>query len=180
MYFVNLLGAFCGLFAAPALAQSFAEYPEAQIETYPVTGATPAQIFASITRNSPAMIHAGRPAHAYARSQFHWRLRARGNACEAQLQLDLAVVFPAHVDPDGLTGEAWTWWDRYSKALEMHEAGHLQIAYSAYPALLEALENGPCETAQARADAVLEDLGRRQDLYDQMTNHGAATSRAFG
>lgn len=167
------------LVAPAARAQSFADYPEARIETYRVNGATPAQIFASITRNAPGMIHAGRPAHAYARTQFRWRLRERGGWCEAEVTLDPTVVFPAHVDPDGLTGDAWEWWRRYSQALEMHEAGHLKIAYETYPVLLEALENGPCETANARGEAVLEDLNARQQLYDQMTNHGAVTARAF-
>ena len=177
MYLLTLLA----ILAAPAAhAQSFADYPQARIETYPVAGATPAQIFASIPRNAPGMIHQGRPAHAYAFSQFNWRLRPNGAGCEAEVEMDLSVVFPAHIDAYGLTGEAWEWWTRYSLALEMHEAGHLKLAYDTYPVLLAALENGPCATANARGKAVLEDLQRRQNLYDQMTDHGAATARAFG
>ena len=163
----------------PARGQSFTDYPEARIDAYYVKGATAAEIFASITRNAPGTIHAGRPAHAYAKYQFHWRLRSHGTWCEAEVILDLSVTFPQHVDPDGLTGDAWTWWSKYSLALEMHEAGHLQIAQEAFPELLSALENGPCETANARGEAVMADLDRRQDLYDQVTNHGAVTARAF-
>jgi len=163
----------------PARAQSFDDYPEARIDAYFVNGATSAEIFASITRNAPGQIHAGRPAHAYATYQFHWRLRSHGTWCEAELVLDLSVTFPQHVDPNGLTGDAWDWWNRYSQALEMHEAGHLQIAYEAYPELLAALEDGPCETAKARGQRILTDHDERQARYDQMTNHGALTARAF-
>ncbi|MEM7701049.1 MAG: DUF922 domain-containing protein [Pseudomonadota bacterium] len=176
MYLLTLLAVFGG---AAAHAQSFADYPQARIDSYFVRGTTAAEIFASITRNAPGMIHAGQPAHAYAKYQFHWRLRSRGSWCEAEVKLDLSVMFPQHVDPAGLSNTAWSWWNKYSLALEMHEAGHLQLAEEAYPELLAALENGPCETANARAEAVLADLDRRQDLYDQMTNHGAVTSHAF-
>ena len=138
-------------------------------------------LLSSISRNAPGMIHAGQPAHAVAFSQFHWRTRSTGRDwCDVELKLDLWVTFPAHVDPHGLTGESWDWWYNYSKSLEMHEAGHLQIAANTYLLLLEALEAGPCETAEARAKTVLDDLSRRQALYDQITDHGAATSGAFG
>ena len=176
MFLLTLLAAFG---CSSAHAQSFADYPQARIDTYYVKGATAAEIFASITRNAPGMIHAGQPAHAYASYQFHWRLRSNGNWCEAEVTMDLSVMFPQHVDPQGLSSDAWSWWNKYALALEMHEAGHLQLAEEAYPELLAALENGPCETANARAEAVLAALDRRQDLYDQMTNHGAVTSRAF-
>lgn len=179
-HLLNAIAIVGALLGSAAQAQSFAEYPEARIDTYPVTGATPAEIFSSISRNAPGTIHAGRPAHAIAFSQFHWRTRSTGRDwCEVELELDLRVTFPAHVDPYGLTGESWDWWNNYSQSLEMHEAGHLQIAANTYPVLLEALESGPCETAAARAKAVLDDLSRRQALYDQITDHGAATSGAF-
>ena len=128
MHFLNAVAALGVILGSPAQAQSFAEYPEARIETYPVTGSTPAEIFSSISRNAPGMIHAGQPAHAIAFSQFYWRTRPSGSdRCEVELELDLWVTFPAHVDPYGLTGESWDWWNNYAKSLEMHEAGHLHI-----------------------------------------------------
>mgnify|MGYP001799642193 CR=1 FL=1 len=171
--------AICGA-SSGARAQSFADYPDARIDTYLVRGVTPAEIFASITRNAPGMIHAGRPAHAYASTRFRWTQRQTGAVCEFEVFLDTTVTFPRHVDPAGLTDEAWLWWRQYIQALEMHEAGHLKIAYEAYPEIVYALKNGPCKDANARAQLVLEDLNRRQELYDQMTDHGAVTSRAFG
>lgn len=174
-----LIASLIALGGTSAHAQSFADHPQARIDNYYVKGSTAAEIFASITRNAPGMIHSGRPAHAYASYQFHWQLRSRGNWCEAEVRLDLSVMFPQHVDTASLSNHAWNWWNKYSLALEMHEAGHLQIAEETYPELVAALENGSCETANARAELVLAELDRRQDLYDQMTNHGAVTARAF-
>lgn len=176
---LGLIAVIAALGDVSATAQSFADYPQARIDNYYVRGTTAAEIFASITRNAPGAIHAGQPAHAYAMYQFHWRLRSHGDWCEADVTLDLSVMFPEHVDAAGLSSAAWTWWNKYSLALEMHEAGHLQIADEAYPELVAALENGPCEMANERAEIVLADLDRRQDVYDQVTNHGAVTSRAF-
>ena len=108
-HLVKALAVLGVMLGGTAQAQSFAEYPEARIDTYPVTGATPAEIFSSISRNAPGMIHAGQPAHAVAFSQFHWRTRSTGRDwCDVELKLDLWVTFPAHVDPHGLTGKAGT------------------------------------------------------------------------
>ncbi len=177
-----LICAFFGLSPAlsPALAQSFADYPQARIETYEVRGETAPEIFASINRNAPGMIHSGQAAHAYAMSQFHWFTYPDGDRCVVELSLDLAVVFPAHSNPSNLSNEAWAWWEDYRRALEQHEAGHLKIAYDIYPALLVALESGPCETANARGQRVLDELERRQAIYDQVTDHGARTAPAYG
>ena len=84
---------FCMFFAAVAIcgassgarAQSFADYPDARIDTYLVRGVTPAEIFASITRNAPGKIPAGRPAHAYASTRFRWTQRQTGAVSEFDL-----------------------------------------------------------------------------------------------
>lgn len=161
-----------------ARAQSFDDYPEARIETYLVTGATPAEIFSSITTNARDALPNGGQAHAYAQSQFNWTTRSNGNRCEVDLTIELLVVFPQHVDPQGLTGDAWTWWDAYIKTLEIHEAGHLRIASETYPVLLDALQSGSCSGANERGMAILDDLAARQTRYDAITNHGATQERA--
>ena len=174
MCFVNLFALICG---SSAHAQSFSDYPQARIETYQVRGNTSAEIFASITRNAPGTIPgtigAGQQAHASAYTQFHWTKRQSGGFCEFEVRMESHVVFPQHIDPAGLSDEAWRWWSDYARTLERHEAGHLKIAHETYPDLLFALENGPCDTANARAEAVLEDLNYRQARYDRVTNHGA-------
>lgn len=177
MCFVNLFALIC---ASSAHAQSFADYPEARIETYQVRGNTSAEIFASITRNAPGTIAAGRSAHASAYTQFHWTKRQRGEICAFEVRMESHVVFPQHIDPVGLSDEAWRWWSDYAQTLEMHEAGHLKIAYDTYPDLVFALENGPCDTANARAEAVLDDLNYRQARYDRVTDHGANQAAIAG
>ncbi|NQX93645.1 MAG: DUF922 domain-containing protein [Erythrobacter sp.] len=166
--------------SAPAQAQSFSDYPKGRIDYYRVKGETPAEILSSIKRNSPGSIEPGDPAHATAFSTFNWTMRPNGRRCRINLTLELSVVFPRHTNARGLTGRASDWWNRYSKALEKHEAGHWRISSETYPVLLKALQSGPCSSATTRGMAVLDDLRDRQEEYDRITNHGEIDISSVG
>ncbi|MEM9501923.1 MAG: DUF922 domain-containing protein [Pseudomonadota bacterium] len=168
-----------GWFCAPVSAQSFADYPDTEIRYYWVEGMTGAELRAELEERGP-LGNDGATVDATASYYLEWQLSSAGpRLCNADITITTWVIFPRHRNPDALPPETRARWLANIAALEAHEMGHIEMAYDALPDLRRALENGSCEGANRRADAVMSRLRRAQEAYDQQTDHGRKTGAHF-
>ncbi len=70
-------------------------------------------------------------------------------------------------------------WKRYRAALEAHEANHARNAVLGRKAVLAAIREAECATADWAADDALAELDYLDEDYDRLTRHGAIEGAFF-
>jgi predicted secreted Zn-dependent protease len=152
--------------------------------TYPVIGATSAEIHQSLEANGPKQ--AGRTFYGLTEFSMGYRytpvsVAPNGGMCRAadvQVQIGITVTLPEWERPRGVDPDLWREWRRFHRALERHEEGHVRLADDAAERLRLGLLGlrGPCDTLGDRAKALADRLsevsaGHHLD-YDARTEHG--------
>jgi predicted secreted Zn-dependent protease len=171
--------------ALAASAQAAVPSPRvahATMHYYAVGGVTDAQIRARLNANAPASPD-GYKGDAYTSWRFRWGWPGYGsstcNLARATVTLTIDVHFPRWTHPQAASAQVAADWNRYAKALALHESGHANYARARYPYVLRAIRRATCRTADAAAQAQLA-LIRKHDLaYDAGTNHGATQGARF-
>lgn len=167
--------------AAPAATPS-PRIAHATMHYYAVGGVTEAQIRARLNANAPASPD-GFKGDAYTSWHYHWGWPGYGtstcNLAKAVVRLAVDVHFPRWTHPKAASAVVVAAWNRYAKALAVHESGHARYARARYPFVLRAIEHATCRTADAAAQAQVA-LIRKHDLaYDASTHHGETQGARF-
>lgn len=152
--------------AAPADLRRFDDYPDTQIDHYTVSGTTADEIREQIRKRGP---NNGGTSDAAARAwyTYDWLATSGGTrGCKATVKIITRIRFPRHANPAHLSPAMRAEWTRFTRDLEHHEVGHIELAYRYLPKFKAALENGPCQSAQKRAGKVDAELQRKQEAFD--------------
>jgi predicted secreted Zn-dependent protease len=168
--------------AAPAATPTSPRVAHATMHYYAVGGVTEAQIRARLNANAPASPD-GFEGDAYTSWRYHWQWPGYGSStCDlsrAVVTLAVDVYFPRWTHPRAASAAVAAAWNRYARALALHESGHAGFARARYPFVVRAIKRATCRSADAAAQAQLR-LIRAHDLaYDARTNHGATQGARF-
>ncbi len=120
---------------------------------------------------------------AYTQWYVHWSWPGQGteycNLQDAQVSYEITVTFPRWTPTQQAAPELVAKWNDYLRALALHENGHIDNVVAHYPAIVTALKNSTCLSAEAAGQAVLDQI-RQYDLqYDATTDHGGTQGARF-
>lgn len=167
----------------PARESPLAGFPGLGRTYHHVSGRTVEQIRASLMRLDLADSVSGEPIEAYTEWYMRWWIPVdEDGEClldEAEVLLDVTVALPRLVNADALPADLRRSWQAYLAALEAHEATHVRNAFRARSALVRAIRQADCESAEAIFAEGLEALTQRNAEYDRRTRHGMAEGVRF-
>ena len=158
--------------------------------TYPVSGATEAEVRESLDRSplSPD----GRRRVGYTQADISWEFRYResGGRCRvvsATVTLNVTITLPEWTPPSGATRALRDRWDRFLGALTAHEQGHVDIALATAQRIEDALWRAPTQRSCKGYDDVLGRIANdlfdaaevEQKKFDEDTDHGRTQGVSF-
>ena len=158
--FVLALVATAGFASAAPAATPSPRIAHATMHYYAVGGVTEAQIRARLNANAPASPD-GFKGDAYTTWHYRWQWPGYGSStCDlssAVVTLTIDVHFPRWTHPKAASAAVAAAWNRYARALAVHESGHASYARARYPFVLRAIKRATCRSADAAAQAQLAD-----------------------
>lgn len=159
---------------------------------YRITGRTAADLRGQMNRFGPVDYFTGKRYDAFANWNFSWSYHDRVSAGEcritsADVLVELKYTYPRWLWPSSVSAALMSSWNRYLKALRVHEQGHGAIAVGigrTLQASIRALApRRSCQKLEAAADALgagaIERANRVEAAYDARTNHGATQGARF-
>lgn len=172
------------------LAQSAHEVPSVEgidvrqsVEYYRIEGRNAQALAQQMRELGPIDPLTGNRVFGYASTHIAWRYRYREENGECRLgdiavELDTRIQLPGWQPSEG-AGRIVAKWSGFLLRLAEHEYGHRDLGVEAAKAVRDALERmpaWPCDSIQARADAVggeiIEGLRAAHRDYDRETRHG--------
>jgi len=161
----------------PLPTQVPATFPHATIQPYEISGSTESEIRAQLNAYGPSGYDA------YTRWTVQWDWPGRGTAdCrlpEAEVSYEVIVTFPHWMPTADAAPELVAKWNGFLYALALHENEHVKNVVSRYPAVMAAIKNGTCLSAEGAAQAVLQQMRQFDSQYDDNTDHGGAQGARF-
>ena len=165
----------------PAVVNDF-EIPHAKIEYYDISGSTASELRQSLDTLSPVDKNGYR---SDARTDWYIRWYWIGFGLKwcalrsAVTATQIVVTLPRWDAPPDASDKLVTKWNAYMLALVEHEKGHVDLAVARFPDVAQAIQEAACDTADARAEAVLSELRDADLRYDHETHHGATQGAVF-
>lgn len=169
------------------LALSAAAQPQVEttVSYYDVSGATPSEIRHELNRKRP------RRWDGYTAWNVSWRFRYAPSGGECQMtevvtRVTVHYTLPRWRALSGASGETRDRWERYKRALKVHEDGHRDIGVGVAEEIDNALRGmraANCRELGARANGagyrLLEAARAQEREYDRTTNNGASQGARF-
>jgi predicted secreted Zn-dependent protease len=153
------------------------EFPKAVVRYYDITGSTEQDLRHQMTAQGPEGYDA------FTRWNVRWNWPGRGEAdCrlkEAEVSYEVTVTFPRWMPTAETTPELVAKWNRYVRALADHEQLHVDNVVKRFPAVVAAIRNATCLTAEAAAQAALNPIRLFDAQYDLNTDHGRTQGARF-
>ena len=158
---------------------------------YAMTGSSLRHIQDSLRQTRPWKDNSGRDAVTEWYVQWHANYTtANGSACQCvsfTTTTTITFTLPRWVPPTNTPPEVRAAWAKYISALELHEAGHADLAISAaaemHKRINEIGSDLDCITLRARVQseckAVLDSHRAQERDYDRRTRHGATQGATF-
>lgn len=152
---------------------AIADFSGAEVRYYTVEGNSAAALRESLNRRHPGW-------DGYTHWNIHWDA-ADGDCSQdpAESGMSITVDLPRWDPPADAAPELRQHWERYSQALTLHEAGHVQLAREGYARLQTALKQADCRSADQAANDVLQEMRAADIRYDSDTDHGATQGARF-
>ena len=154
----------------------------ATIVYYKVAGATAPQLLEQLTAFGPVSDE-GYRGHALTRWWVSWRwpVPADGSCRleEAVVAQRITVTFPRWTPPATATPALIARWNAYARALAAHEQGHVDFVVAHVPAILAAIKEATCATANAAAERAAAAIDQHDRAYDAATGHGVTQGASF-
>ncbi len=152
-------------------------FPNATLDLYDVGGSTESEIRSQLDARGPSGYDA------YTKWTVHWSWPGQNTAnCrlqDAEVSYEITVTFPRWLPTQDASPELVTKWNRYLYALTLHENGHVNNVVSHVPAVITAIKGSTCLSAEAAAQAVLEQMRKYDSQYDDNTDHGLTQGARF-
>lgn len=152
-------------------------FPNATVEHYNVSGSTESEIRAQLSARGPGGYDA------YTQWYVRWSWPGQGTAnCrlqDAEASYEVTVTFPRWAPTEQATPELVMKWNGYLYALALHENGHVNNVVSHFPAVAAAIKGSTCLSAEAAAQAVLQQMRQYDIQYDDTTDHGRTQGARF-
>jgi predicted secreted Zn-dependent protease len=152
-------------------------FPHATVQPYEVGGATESDIRGQLNARGPNGYDA------YTKWTVHWNWPGQGTAnCrlqDAAVSYEITVTFPRWTPTAPAAPELVAKWNGYLYALSLHENGHVNNVVSHFPAVVAAIKGGTCLSAEAAAQAVLQQMRAYDSQYDDNTDHGRTQGARF-
>jgi predicted secreted Zn-dependent protease len=158
------------------------EIPHASVVYYDIAGSTAEELRAQMDAFGPVG-YDGYHGDATTRWVIRWNWPGFGlEACDLQ-QADVTyiieVTLPRWKPPEGVDRALLDQWDFHLKALIIHEKGHVDYVVGHIPRIISAIHHATCETADATAAGILEDIRDHDRQYDDDTDHGRGQGAQF-
>ena len=179
------------ILVAALLAQEPAGGPlPLKVEYYDVTGATARELRRSLDSNRPggktSRFGDGR-VNWFVRWDYHYNCDAVCRVTDATTSVEVTMFLPRWGARESASPDLAVQWDRYLRALRLHEDGHEALARDAAEAIRKGLLSlGGFKNAHDLAAAVdrgakalLADYQSREVGYDLKTAHGATQGASF-
>lgn len=169
-----------GIFAPPTSASDVHLILEER--TYPVRGRTVQSVGRSLRQAGRSQI--GRDAMGLTRwsVRWSWHAQAGDDGChldEVEVTVAIEMTLPEWQDRKASGSTLVDAWDRFERALWVHESGHRDLAMAAGNEILSTLrafQTPDCaavdEAARARAREILARYERQSALYERTTGTG--------
>ncbi len=131
-----------------------------------------------------ASIKANRPSGYNSMNEWHiswqYQFEHKKDGChisQPKVTKEVFVTLPRWQDQSQATNTLRQGWQRYQKALIIHQMGHVEYAHKAQQAILIALEHMPpskdCKTLKKKANAmakfILADFDKQDKAYEKRT-----------
>jgi predicted secreted Zn-dependent protease len=149
----------------------------ATVAYYPVEGRNDIEVFASLRARGPAI--GGGPHGAATTWKIDWKSAANAACAPVDVTAGVTVTFPRWTPPPDAPRASLGNWQRYVRALTVHEQGHVdrirEIA-GQLPALLAA---AGCDGQVAKWEETRAAIAEINDAYDRETDNGAAQGAAL-
>ncbi|HUQ19987.1 MAG TPA: DUF922 domain-containing protein [Gemmatimonadaceae bacterium] len=157
---------------------------------YDIHGKTYPELLADLRRLGPNVD--GRSFVGETRSPMRWSWRVESSAapnCSIEfvnVSVNSQITLPRWTPPADADTALVTEWNRFLKALELHEAGHKDISARAARDIIRGVRqvSGLCSTINIRANDLAREIVDRsvveQREYDFTTRHGLTQGTAFG
>lgn len=163
---------------------------EIEHEDYTIQGSSAETLEGELARLGPKDQEGSH--HAYTRWSLRWSYpyeRSSGRCSTGPVKVSVTVTFvmPKWSPPADAPAELVARWEKYQKALELHENGHKEHGLGAAREVrekLRGLDSEPdCDamnrTANAAANRVVDDFKAKDKEYDRRTRHGATQGARF-
>ena len=160
-----------------------------RVETWRINAGNPSAVVATLQTGLP---RAGGLGYAGQLSwSVHWDYRsiADSSGCrvaDANVYLQTTMITPMWTAPANADGAVMSEWERFLRALEIHEQGHRTIAVRGATQLWQAIlsVSAPsCDLIAGLVETVtrpvVDDLRRAEERYDVETRHGETQGATF-
>jgi predicted secreted Zn-dependent protease len=158
------------------------QIPYAKIDYYDVSGSTGREIRDQLNALS-SVDQNGVRGDAVTSWEIHWMWDGYGSeTCDlssATATYDIRVRFPRWKPAQDASAELTAKWNAYILALAEHERVHVDNVVANLPYVIKAIRGAACDTADARAQAVLASIREYDVSYDERTDHGATQGAIF-
>ena len=162
-----------------------------QVERYPITGSTPADLRREMNAKGPHSSD-GRRFDGHTRWHVSWRYQYSnsGSGCtiaSVNTSVKVTMTLPEWRNEGSANGDTRRHWSGYIVALERHEQGHrrhgIDAANEVDRAIAALPPAGNCDALGANANAlgmsILRKYNQRDLDYDRDTRHGATQGARF-
>lgn len=153
------------------------EVPHAEMLYYTVNGSTEKELSREIQAKGPQEYAA------YTGWQVSWTWPGYGSLlCDVSspiVDAEVTVTFPSWDPPANAPPELIVKWAGFSQALAVHEQGHVDNVYGSLPRIEAAIKNADCLTAEAAAQAIIQEMNQFDLDYDLETGHGRTQGAVF-
>jgi predicted secreted Zn-dependent protease len=114
---------------------------------------------------------------------FQWSWPGKGttecDVSKASVSFHITVTLPHWTPPENAPEPLLEKWEKYMHALVAHEKGHVDNVVASYAAVLSAIKNADCYTANESAKAAVDRIRKQEEFYDAVTNHGIKRGAIF-
>jgi predicted secreted Zn-dependent protease len=158
------------------------EIPNTAIVYYDIKGSTENELRDQLNKLGPTG-YDGYKGDATTEWYIRWNWPGYGSdSCDlgaAIISHDIKVILPRWTPPVNTSRDLRAKWATYVTQLALHEKGHVEHVLENFPAVVEAIKGGTCESADIIGLDMLDQLRQHDIDYDAVTHHGATQGARF-
>jgi predicted secreted Zn-dependent protease len=144
--------------------------PDTDMEYYDVSGSSAQEIRDNLNKSHS---NGGLDGHT------GWNVSWGSRGADCTLDTRLRVRLPRWLPPADADPALILHWNTYAGSLARHEQGHVQLARQGFAKMQQTLQGSTCAEADAKLNAVLNEMRQADQRYDAETNHGVTQGAKF-